>query len=409
MGNRVYISIFIAVFFLISEECCGMRVRSVIERDTTRSAIIYFDFNRSDVDAHYASNQKAIELLDTLLINLRNRTYLTSLVLTSSVSPDGNVLANERLSARRNEEVRDYLRQRYPFIDSVTLEFCSRGEDWDELRELIVADPGVPDKEEVLILIDYHRDNAEKRKELLKKLNGKKSYRYILNHILPKLRRSEILLKWKYPAVEKAVEAAVAIPVMVDTAVAEMEEVFSLIAETPELERRRKTVLALKNNLLYDVALAPNIEVEVPIGNRWSVNVEYKCPWWLNNSGGFCYQLMSGGVEGRYWLGNRQVRHELTGHFFGVYAEGGSYDFQFGGDGYQGRYYGASGVTYGYVKQVARHLALEFSLGVGYLTTEYRKYASYKGDLVWTNSGRYNFIGPTKAKVSLVWFIKTRR
>ena len=32
-----------------------------------------------------------------------------------------------------------------------------------------------------------------------------------------------------------------------------------------------KTVLALKNNLLYDLALAPNIEVELPLGKRWSL------------------------------------------------------------------------------------------------------------------------------------------
>lgn len=40
------------------------------------------------------------------------------------------------------------------------------------------------------------------------------------------------------------------------------------------------TVLALKNNLLYDLALAPNIEIEIPVGKRWSVNLEYKSPWW---------------------------------------------------------------------------------------------------------------------------------
>ena len=30
-------------------------------------------------------------------------------------------------------------------------------------------------------------------------------------------------------------------------------------------------------------------------------------------------------------------------------------------------------------------------------------------DIIWANSGRYNFIGPTKAKVSLVWLITKRR
>ena len=170
-----------------------------------------------------------------------------------------------------------------------------------------------------------------------------------------------------------------------------------------------KTVLAVKNNLLYDLALAPNLEVEIPVGKRWSLNAEYKCPWWLNSKHDFCYQLLSGGVEGRCWLGNRQKRNRLTGHFIGLYAEGGIYDFQWKGDGYRGDYYGAAGVTYGYARQLARHLSLEFSFGIGYLTTEYKKYTPYEGDIVWTTSGRYNFIGPTKAKVSLVWLIKRGR
>ena len=172
---------------------------------------------------------------------------------------------------------------------------------------------------------------------------------------------------------------------------------------------KSQTVLAVKNNLLYDLALAPNIEVEIPIGKRWSLNTEYKCPWWLNSKHDFCYQLLSGGMEGRCWLGNRQKRDRLIGHFIGLYAEGGIYDFQLREDGYQGKYYGAAGVIYGYARQLARHFSLEFSLGIGYLTTEYKKYTPYEGDIIWTNSGRYNFIGPTKAKISLVWLITTRR
>ena len=72
---------------------------------------------------------------------------------------------------------------------------------------------------------------------------------------------------------------------------------------------KSKTVLAVKNNLLYDMALAPNIEVEIPLGKRWSFNTEYKCPWWLNSEHDFCYQLLSGGMEGRYWLGTVSYTH----------------------------------------------------------------------------------------------------
>lgn len=77
--------------------------------------------------------------------------------------------------------------------------------------------------------------------------------------------------------------------------------------------------------------------------------------------------------------------------------------------GYRGKYYAAAGITYGYVRPLARHLAIEFSVGIGYLDTEYRKYTSYGNDLVWVRSGKYRFIGPTKAKVSLVWLLTSGR
>lgn len=96
-------------------------------------------------------------------------------------------------------------------------------------------------------------------------------------------------------------------------------------------ENTGKTILAVKNNLLYDIALAPNIEIEVPIGRQWSLNAEYKCPWWSDSNKEICYQLLSGGIESRFWLGNRAGRRQLTGHFIGLYAEGGIYDFQYKG------------------------------------------------------------------------------
>ena len=77
----------------------------------------------------------------------------------------------------------------------------------------------------------------------------------------------------------------------------------------------------------------PNIEIEVPIGRQWSLNAEYKCPWWSDSNKEICYQLLSGGIESRFWLGNRAGRRQLTGHFIGLYAEGGIYDFQYKGDG----------------------------------------------------------------------------
>lgn len=279
-------------------------------------------------------------------------------------------------------------------------------ETWSKIYQWVVDDPQVPDKEDVLVLIRHHFGNFEKLIELLRYLDGGKPYAYLSEHQFRKVEQMEEMG-------DSLPIAALALPV--DTLPEEKIEPMTFSPEVEaedkrEIEIPRRTVLALKNNILYDLALAPNVEVELPIGQRWSLNMEYKCPWWSNTERGFCYQLLSGGVEVRFWLGNRKKRDRLTGHFLGGYAEGGVYDFQFDEDkGYRGDHYAAAGLTYGYSYRLARHLALEFSFGIGYLETEYRKYTTYEGDLIWTSSGVYHFIGPTKAKVSLVWLIQGRR
>ena len=112
-------------------------------------------------------------------------------------------------------------------------------------------------------------------------------------------------------------------------------------------------------------------------------------------------------MEGRYWLGNRTIRHTLTGHFLGFYAGGGKYDLQWKEKGYQGEFYIASGISYGYAVPVASRLNLEFSIGIGLLRTDYKHYRAIDNyrTLLWQNSGNYTWFGPTKGKISLVWLL----
>ena len=175
---------------------------------------------------------------------------------------------------------------------------------------------------------------------------------------------------------------------------------------------RRRPLLALKTNLLFDAALMPNVEIEVPVGKRWSVNGEYAFPWWQFDRGKYCMQVLMGGLEGRYWLGrkSREDREVLTGHFLGLYAGGGKYDLQWGEKGYQGEFFIAAGVSYGWATRIARHLHLEFNIGIGLLRTDYRHYHARDNyqTLLWQENGKYTWFGPTKAKISLVWLLNRR-
>ena len=425
MKHGIYILTFFMTLLGLSESGYAMIPFFTATGDTVRRAVIYFEVSETCVNSCYGSNNQVIAVLYSLLARNSDTKYITALNVITSVSPEDDESYNTNLISKRNHSVSEFLQRYHSNIDVDKIHYFSAGENWSELRKLAAADPNLPDREEVLILIDYHKNDIDKRKRLLRKLNRGIAYRYIVHNIFPELRRSVITIVGETSKLGKEAFEPVssvfglfvsnqeeALPKdQPDKSVGESEEKQACEVDISETEGpvKSQTVLAVKNNLLYDLALAPNLEVEIPVGKRWSLNAEYKCPWWLNSEHDFCYQLLSGGMEGRYWLGNRQKHNRLTGHFIGLYAEGGIYDFQLRGDGYQGKYYGAAGVTYGYARQLARHFSLEFSLGIGYLTTEYKKYTPYEGDIIWTNSGRYNFIGPTKAKISLVWLITTRR
>lgn len=180
----------------------------------------------------------------------------------------------------------------------------------------------------------------------------------------------------------------------------------------------RKPLFALKTNLLFDAATLLNVELEVPIGKRWSVAGEWIFPWWLSENKQHCLQGKSGHIEGRYWLGNREIsrdgkpRQQLTGWFAGLYTGGGNYDLEWERKGYQGSYFITAGISGGYAHTINKkgNLRMEYSLGIGYMQTDYRKYeAEMETDEQWHlyggESSKYTWFGPTRAKVSLVWML----
>ncbi|MFI3280517.1 MAG: DUF3575 domain-containing protein [Rikenellaceae bacterium] len=171
----------------------------------------------------------------------------------------------------------------------------------------------------------------------------------------------------------------------------------------------RRVLFAVKTNLLYDAVTAVNLEVEVPIGQRYSVAGEWIFPWWLSDSRQRCLEILCGTVEGRYWFGDRSEMELLTGWAAGLYAGVGYYDVEWDGKGYQGENVFAGGLSATYAHSIGRDLRLEYSMGVGILTTKYRKYtAQWCGNdwnLLRTSRGTKLWFGPTRCRVSLSWML----
>lgn len=168
-------------------------------KDTTLDMTLYFDLNARQVDKDYQGNGKTLTVLDSLLANPAHSIHLNSIILVSPDLYNGKKEQGIPLGQKRSEEVKVFLCGKYPQVN--TAQICIRkGEEYgDALRKLILDDRLVPDREDVLALIDYHHDNPVKMQDFLQHLDAGIPYQYISDRVLPELRRTEIRVCLSYP------------------------------------------------------------------------------------------------------------------------------------------------------------------------------------------------------------------
>ena len=429
--------------------------KEVFSADTEQKTelVLHFRFDRSMVDYGYRDNNRILAAMHKIFADSLCVSRIDSVCIQAFSSPEGDADYNRRLALRRAQAVKGYLVWKYPGLNQYRIRTSAQAESWDALRDVALNDTLLPCRDEILQILKLN--TGEKRKEaLLKKLNTGIPYRHISQWILPELRNASICTVYMRPLRHaqqgsrlvadaqgnngKEYQKADGTEITDDTEIVngvrvakgndtnangtELTDNTEIIGSTQVTgnapttgsanaiapgKSRRRPLFAVKTNLLFDAALMPNIELEVPIGKRWSLNGEYMFPWWLINDDRYCLQILMGGLEVRYRPGKRSGRDVLTGHFIGLYAGGGKYDLQWDKNGYQGEFFIAAGVSYGYAHSIARNLRLEYNIGIGMLRTDYRHYHSRDNHrtLLWQENGEYTWLGPTKLKISLVWLI----
>lgn len=337
---------------------------------------------RAQALSGYLANTEAFEQLEQLLADLATRP-IDSLLIGGSASPEAVTAASDAALLERAAALRAYLLARYPQLRHCPVEVVATLPDWDAVLALVEDNPMVVHRRQVLKILRSDADPATKQARLQQLPGG--AYAYLQQYIFPALHTDlSCVLRFRDGT----------------TSVVTLHS-----SHTTPIVYEHRPLFALKTNLLYDVALTPNLEVEVPIGERWSVNVEYQYGWWLRPSNTRCWQVESGGVEARYWWGQRNSRKVLSGLFTGVSVSVGMYDFQLQShEGNRGEYYTA-GFTGGYAAPLNRSLRLEFSLGVGYVASDYKHYRVNDGELIKIESESLRSVFPTKAKISLVWLL----
>ncbi len=358
---------------------------------------IFFRINSSQVELEFEDNEKSISQLDSIMSRGDLTIGLDSLVLVATASIDGVERRNSELAQRRAESVREFLVSRYPQLSDMPFKSTFTAEDWQGLRQMVEADTNFQHKSEVLRIIDDSKRSADNKEWYLKTMRGGETWSYLKKYILPKLRYGASVLF--YYNIEKREKILYHKEIVVDT--------------IPIVRDSSNFIIAIKTNLLYDVALTPNIELEIPIGDRLSLSAEYIFPWWGINKRNYTQRASMGHLSLTYWLGDRVKRDRLTGWNVTLFGGYGNYDLQlFKSKGVQGDIIN-TGLSLGYAHKLSKNFHLHYQLGLGYTQSDYKSYTKMWDteygdvkifDYPWETK-RYKWIGPTQAEVSLVWIL----
>lgn len=366
---------------------CAQHICAQNYRYETR---FYFRLNKYDIDESLNGNDRAI---DSILYKLRDlkqdgKASNVQLHITSYASLEASDKYNYDLAGKRTQSLRDYLRK-FVLLNDVPIITDPNVFDWNTLMRM-TRESECPFKDEALRIMQEpeFEGGVNVRKSRLEKLGGGITYQYMRQRFFPHMRNSALTLTATVPVVQQ--------PVSPDTVFIHMPPA--------EKEPRKKIHAALSTNLLYDVVTLGNIGLDIYLGKQISIGANWMYTWWKNDNKKFYWRAYGGDAHIDYWFNKEKLWH---GHHMGLYAQMLTFDVELNKKvGYQGpKWLYGGGLSYGYAMGIGKRLTLDFGLSIGYLGGKYYEYnpSSIRDKYLYNKTHQLNWVGPTSAKLSLVW------
>ena len=110
----------------------------------------------------------------------------------------------------------------------------------------------------------------------------------------------------------------------------EQELVVNQVGATPSC---KPFYMAIKNNMIYDLAAVPNLGVEFYLGKNFSISANYMHAWWKKEEKSFYWRYYGADASIRWWFGKPTRIKPLQGHHIGLNYQILTYDFQLGKTG----------------------------------------------------------------------------
>lgn len=150
---------------------------------------VYFPVSKTRLLLDKYGNQ---ETLDKIIAGIRKigdaeKMRLSGVEITGFASPEGTLKFNTELGEGRANALKKYIQDEVSELRNDDFNLINGVENWDGLREMI-AESDLETRDKMLEIID--NTSGEARKNELKRLDGGKSYAYILRNFYPVLRNA---------------------------------------------------------------------------------------------------------------------------------------------------------------------------------------------------------------------------
>lgn len=391
--------------------------------DTLR---VSFRSSKSVYEPHYKDNALHVDrFIEAVKQQAQHPPpHQIQLTVYTGASPDGSYQRNHRLGEQRGISIKQVLDERlYGIADEIRL--INSGPRWGELRRMVAASQETW-RDTVLSILESPEPTTirriDTREERLRKLDGGNVWQQLRRNYFPPLLQTATIV-----AVYRPIDTGRRDTIVIRDTIYNFTQIThipdsnkAVVGSSQErpaiIKPDHRKLWAVKTNILLWGVLAPNIEVEVPLGtkNRWSIEGELFFARWTWSRNTYATQALNLGVELRYWLGNREIRSSLCGWHVGLAVGLGYYDIEWKrSDGYQGEHLNTY-INIGYQHRFGRHWAIDGGLGIGLLSTKYRHYAGsstyptgheeqHDDHLIWKEDGHLNLLAATHANISIAY------
>lgn len=388
--------------------------------------VVYFRQGQAVIDPYYMDNARRLANLikDIEIITMDQETELKDIRIVAGASPEGVSTWNYDLSALRAESMAAFISSNIAMAESyLKVEYISI--DWDGLAGMVQRSDRIPYKEQMYKILTetpiWIRKNGvivDGRRRSMERLDGEKPYWWMVSNMFPYVRKAVVTVSYlsdkdfgmnidRLTALEPSSYRLEQSSVLAGTGKGgRAEETAPQMQDKPE---RRSFVMALKTNMLSDVAAVPDLGVEFHLGGGVSIAANYKHAWWSIEEHDWFWRYVGADLTLRKYFGKKSREIPLSGHHVGIYGQAFTFDFELGETGWLAdRFNYAAGLEYGYSVPVGKAFNLDFSIGGGIHLGEYKTYLPVDDCYVWQATKQRMWFGPTKAEISLVWLIGNR-